>query len=211
MTSNQVWKGHFESPGSWVFFCKCGIPEVGSGDGCEVSFGSWGIDSCWGKASNLWIRGVYIYTHYIHHIHIHIYIYLIDIISWGMPNPWFTVGKIVITVFLTIHDLHLLSLSTFTAFLEDHPFRKWLGSPLFKNHRFRPFGRGPTSPGIGDNNDHHSCQLVTIRGMILQVWAVSGIFRDPQGHGTPITPYYSHFGIPKDMGMVWVPLTIRVS
>ena len=94
--------------------------------------------------------GIYIYTHYIHHIHIHIYIYLIDIISWGMPNPWFTVGKIVITVFLTIHDLHLLSLSIFTAFLEDHPFRKWLGSPLFKSHRFRPFGRGPTSPGIVD-------------------------------------------------------------
>ena len=22
-------------------------------------------------------------------------------------------------------------------------------------------------------------------------------------------PYYSHFRIPKDMGMVWVPLTIR--
>ena len=55
--------------------------------------------------------------------------------------------------------------------------------------------------------------------MILQVLnyktkhrfqSVGPIFRDPQGHGTPWAPYYSHIfpnptpiRIPKDMGMVW--------
>ena len=36
----------------------------------------------------------------------------------------------------------------------------------------------------------------------------SGIFRDPQ-KWDPLSilfPYHSHFRIPKDMGMVWVPL-----
>ena len=28
--------------------------------------------------------------------------------------------------------------------------RKWLGSPPFISHEVRPFGRGPTTPGIGD-------------------------------------------------------------
>ena len=27
--------------------------------------------------------------------------------------------------------------------------------PFFLRHKFRPFGRGPTTPGIGELNDHH--------------------------------------------------------
>ena len=39
-------------------------------------------------------------------------------------------------------------------FLEDHPRNcKWLGSPPFISHEIRPFGRGPTTPGLGDEND----------------------------------------------------------
>ena len=47
---------------------------------------------------------------------------------------------------------------------------------------------------------------------------VNGDSRDPQGHGTPPygkrDPYYFHttpIRIPKDMGIIWVPLTIRGS
>ena len=33
----------------------------------------------------------------------------------------------------------------------------------------QPFGRGPTTRSLGDNNDHHSCEVLTSPGMILQV------------------------------------------
>ena len=40
--------------------------------------------------------------------------------------------------------------------LGDHPRTcKWLGSPLFTSHKFRPFGRGPITPCLGDEIDHH--------------------------------------------------------
>ena len=35
--------------------------------------------------------------------------------------------------------------------LEDHPRTcKWLGSPPFMSHLYRPFGRGPTTRSLGD-------------------------------------------------------------
>ena len=41
-------------------------------------------------------------------------------------------------------------------FLEDGaPKCKWLGSPPFISHGVRPFGRGPTTRPLGDNNDQH--------------------------------------------------------
>ena len=43
------------------------------------------------------------------------------------------------------------------SYLEDHPRTcKWLGwAPIYKPLIFRPFRRGPTTPGMGDKNDHH--------------------------------------------------------
>ena len=35
------------------------------------------------------------------------------------------------------------------------PRCKWLGSPPFISHGVRPFGKGPTTRPLGDNNDHH--------------------------------------------------------
>ena len=32
---------------------------------------------------------------------------------------------------------------------------KWLGSPPFIIDKVRPFGRGPTTRSLGDNNDHY--------------------------------------------------------
>ena len=41
-------------------------------------------------------------------------------------------------------------------YLEDHPGTDVSNDhPLFISHEIRPFGRGPTAPGIGDENDHH--------------------------------------------------------
>ena len=39
--------------------------------------------------------------------------------------------------------------------LEDHSGCKWFGSPPFTSHDKNPFGRGPASRSLGDNNDHH--------------------------------------------------------
>ena len=39
------------------------------------------------------------------------------------------------------------------------------GSPQFTSHKVRPFGRGPTTPGIGDENDHH--ELLTSHGYFI--------------------------------------------
>ena len=43
-----------------------------------------------------------------------------------------------------------------TNHLGDHPRTcKCLGSPPFISHQVRPFGRGPTTRSLGDENDHH--------------------------------------------------------
>ena len=44
-----------------------------------------------------------------------------------------------------------LTIESFLSYLEDHPRTcKWLGSPPFISHKFRPFGRGPTTRSLGD-------------------------------------------------------------
>ena len=63
-------------------------------------------------------------------------------------------------VFLLQHDLrsteiHRPSMTcrgiTTTRYLEDHPRTcKWLGSSPFISHVYRPLGRGPTLPHLGD-------------------------------------------------------------
>ena len=43
-------------------------------------------------------------------------------------------------------------------------------TPIYFSHKARPFGRGPTTRSLGDDNDHHGpINHVTRNGMILQV------------------------------------------
>ncbi len=67
--------------------------------------------------------------------------------------------------------ISLVFVPTWQRNLEDHPRTgKWLGSPPFISHGVRPFGRGPTTPGIGDLRP--PCLLTAAYplrpGMILQ-------------------------------------------
>ena len=74
----------------------------------------------------------------------------------NIPAPWIRPGNLLEHLEWDIIDVtEEFFVETLLLEGSSQDLVQWLGSPRFISHGVRPFGRGPTTQSLGDNNDHH--------------------------------------------------------